>query len=88
MVLVELEYLYEIQRSKVPAVQVTAKLQAELGIEVCDYPFSKVAYAAIGESWTRDAFDRIIVAHAKANGMAPLITADEHIQAHYPQAIW
>ena len=84
----ELEYLYEIQRSKQPALQIAAKLQAELGVEICDYPFSKIAYAALGESWTRDTFDRIIVAHAKANGMAPLITADEHMQAHYSQAVW
>ncbi len=88
MMFLELEYMYEIRRSKLPALQTAAKLKAELGVTVCDYPFPKVAYAALGESWTRDAFDRTIVAHAKANGMAPLITADEHIQAHYIQAVW
>ena len=88
MVLVELEYLREIGRSKLAAIQVAAKLEAELGVEVCDYPFSKVAYAALHEKWTRDAFDRIIVAHARANASAPLLTADEQIHKHYEQAVW
>ena len=88
MVFLELEYLYETRRAKLPALQTAAKIEAELGITVCDYPFPKVAYAALGESWTRDAFDRIIVAHAKANGMAPLITADEQIRNHYASAVW
>ena len=88
MVLLEVEYLYEIRRTIVDALRTHAKLQAELGVEICDYPFPKVAYAALGEKWTRDAFDRMIVAHAKANGMAPLITADELMHAHYPQAVW
>jgi PIN domain nuclease of toxin-antitoxin system len=88
MALLELGYLYEIHRTVVPAVQVAAKLQAELGVEVCDFPFSKIAYAALGESWTRDAFDRTIVAHARANGTAPLITSDRKIQANYAEAVW
>ena len=88
VVLLELEYLYEIRRAPVAAVAASAKLQAELGVEVCDYPFPKVAYAALSETWTRDAFDRLIVAHAKANAAAPLITADEAIRAHYKPAVW
>jgi len=61
MVLVELEYLYEI---------------------------ATVAGAAIDEIWTRDVFDRIIVANARVNGLAPLISADERIAEHYPRAVW
>ncbi|MDQ1473147.1 MAG: hypothetical protein QOJ99_4627, partial [Bryobacterales bacterium] len=40
------------------------------------------------ETWTRDPFDLMIVSHAKANGYAPLVTADESIRAHYPKAVW
>ena len=36
----------------------------------------------------KDPFDRIIVAHAKANGTALLLTKDEVIRAHYPNARW
>ncbi len=88
MVLLELGYLYEIRRAPIAAVPAAAKLQAELGLEVCPYPFPKVAYAALSETWTRDSFDRLIVSHAKANAMAPLLTADEEIRAHYAPAIW
>ena len=88
MVVVELEYMHELGRGKLNAVQASAKLRAELGVEVCEYPFAKVAYAALHEKWTRDAFDRVIVAHARANASAPLLTADERIREHYEQAIW
>ena len=88
MVLVELQYLYEVKRIIVPAVQVAAKLQAELSVEICDFAWSKVAYAALGESWTRDAFDRFLVAHARANGRASLITADRNIRANYDESVW
>ena len=88
MVFLELEYLYEVQRTILPAVQVAAKLQAELDVDICDFPFNKLAFTALGESWTRDAFDRVIVAHARANGRAPLITSDRKIRANYAEAIW
>jgi PIN domain nuclease of toxin-antitoxin system len=42
----------------------------------------------LDEKWTRDPFDRLIVANAKANGFAWLISADEHIRNHYPRAVW
>ena len=41
---------------------------------------------ALREKWTRDPFDRLIVANAKAAG-APLITKDERIRKHYRRAI-
>jgi PIN domain nuclease of toxin-antitoxin system len=47
-----------------------------------------VARAALDEKWTRDAFDRIIVAQAKLNGLAPLISSDEEIAEHYPRTVW
>ncbi len=88
MALLELEYLYEVKRTIIPAVQIAAKLQAELGVEVCDFAYHKIVYAALGENWTRDAFDRTIVAHARANGSSPLITADRRIRENYPGAVW
>ncbi len=38
-------------------------------------------------TWTRDPFDRWIVATAKLH-RSPLITKDEKIQHHYADAIW
>ena len=88
MVLVELEYLYEIGRLTLPGKDVLRKLEHELGLRLCDLPFADVAKAALDEKWTRDAFDRIIVAHARLNGLAPLISSDEKIAAHYPRTVW
>lgn len=88
MAVVELQYLYEIRRIIVAPPEILMKLSAEIGLTVCDHPFPIIAEIALGEDWTPDPFDRIIVAHAKANGIAPLLTKDEAILANYPNARW
>ena len=88
IVLVELEYLYEVHRIKLPSQDVFVKLQHEIGLRICDLAFTSIARVTVGEKWTRDPFDRIIVAHAKANGLAPLVSADQEIQQHYLRTIW
>ena len=88
MAVVELQYLYEIQRIIVKPQDILVKLNAEIGLTVCDHPFPIIAEAALGETWTRDPFDRIIVAHARSNGVAPLLTKDETIRANYANARW
>jgi len=86
MAVVELEYLYGIGRIIVRSQEILVKLGAEIGLTICDHPFPAIAEMALGETWTRDPFDRIIVAHAKSNGAAPLVTKDENIRANYPNA--
>lgn len=88
MVLLELEYLHEIRRIVLPAQDILRKVEHELGLRLCNVPFEEVAKAALDEKWTRDAFDRIIVAQAKVRGLAPLISADERIAQHYPRTVW
>ena len=88
MAVVELQYLYEIRRVVVTPPDILVKLNAEIGLNVCNHPFPIIAEIALGETWTRDPFDRIIVAHAKANGVAPLLTKDEVIRANYHNARW
>ena len=88
MAVVELQYLYEIRRIVATPPDILVKLNAEIGLSVCDHPFPIIAEIALGETWTRDPFDRIIVAHAKANGLAPLLTKDEAIRANYRNARW
>jgi PIN domain nuclease of toxin-antitoxin system len=88
MAVLELEYLYEINRICVTPQSILVKLEMEIGLTVCDYAFQIIAEIAIGETWTRDPFDRIIVAHAKANAMSPLISKDEAVRANYPNTRW
>ena len=86
--LLELQYLYEIKRIVVTPQQILVKLNTEVGLTLCDHPFPIIAEVALGESWTRDPFDRLIVAHAKANGASLLLTKDEVIRANYAHAQW
>jgi PIN domain nuclease of toxin-antitoxin system len=88
MALVELGYLCEIGRIGVKPQEILLKLNGEIGLTVCDHPFPIIAETALGETWTRDPFDRLIVAHARSNGAAPLLTRDTAIQANYPNARW
>ena len=88
IVLLEMEYLFEIGRLTLRAKDILSKLEHELGLRVCDLPFAKVATAALDEKWTPDAFDRVVVAQARVNGLAPLISSDEQLAQHYPRTIW
>lgn len=88
MVLLEFEYLHEIGRARRTSREIQLKLEQETRIKVCALPFATVATIALDEKWTRDSFDRIIVAQAKANGFAFLISSDERIAKHYPRTVW
>jgi len=86
-VVLELELLHEIGRTRLTASAIVASLESEIGLRVCNLPFRDIVTHALKESWTRDPFDRLIVANAKAAG-APLVTKDEWILKHYRRAIW
>ena len=88
MAFLELEFLYVIKRSRLPARDLFDKVAHETGLRLCDLPFATIASAALVEGWTRDPFDRMIVAQAKANGFAWLISADEDFKRHYPRTVW
>jgi len=83
----ELAFLHEIGRLKPTATKVVSTLAADIGLRVCDLPFRTVVDHALAERWTRDPFDRLIVANAKA-AAAPLVTRDDRIHGHYSRALW
>jgi PIN domain nuclease of toxin-antitoxin system len=86
MVLLELEYLHEIKRIKVPARRIVDSLAAEIGLKICNASFPDVARKALEERWTRDPFDRIIVAQARLHA-ARLVTKDRLLRSRYPHAL-
>ena len=86
-VIYEWGMLHEAGKANVPPSAMLAALTRSIGLTVCGLPFRDVVEQAIAEGWTRDPFDRLIVANARAAG-APLVTADERILARYSRAIW
>ncbi|MDW8468760.1 MAG: PIN domain-containing protein [Burkholderiales bacterium] len=83
----ELQHLYELGRTRAPARTVVRVLADTLGLAVCSLPFEKVVEASERQSWTRDPFDRLIVAQASLSG-ASLLTKDRTIHEHYARAVW
>ena len=87
MVRLELQYLYEIGRAKVGAEAVLGDLRRSIGLSYCARPFTQIIETAERFSWTRDPFDRIIVAQA-AIGRNLLVTKDSSLLKHYKSAVW
>ena len=88
MVYLEFDNLLRLGRVKHTAAEIYTYLNATVGVNRCQIPFSTVAEFAVDNAWTTDPFDKIIVAQAQANHNAPLITSDSNIAEHYPQAVW
>ncbi len=87
MSVLELHYLYEIKRIPLKPYDILDKFKQFLHIEISKSGFAEVCEIAGGISWTRDTFDRIIVAEADLH-KAKLVTADEKILKHYKRAVW
>jgi len=87
VVLLEMEVLREIGRIRAPVADILDILTEDHGIEEAAGDLRTVVQQARLLGWTKDPFDRLLVAHALANG-ALLLTADETIRAHCTQARW
>jgi PIN domain nuclease of toxin-antitoxin system len=87
MVRMEMQFLNEIGRIKEKPQRILRVLMSDFGIRVCNDPFEPVVEAAEAVRWTRDPFDRIIVAQATLE-RAPLITKDDELRKHYKPCIW
>lgn len=85
-VLLELELLHEIGRLRVGAATIARELDRTLAIRLAGDRFCDVATEALAFAFTRDPFDRLIVAHA-ALLKAQLVTHDTLLQRHYPAAL-
>lgn len=87
IVRLELQYLHEIRRLKPSPDEVCRELASSVGLKISDRRFDEVVDAALAIGWTRDLFDRPIVAEARLAG-AQLVTRDRVIRDHYPLAVW
>ena len=87
VVRLELQYLFEIQRVTDEANEVVFDLSDRIGLKMCDKSFNTIVSSALDLSWTRDPFDRIIVANATVNRNI-LVTKDQNILKNYEKAMW
>lgn len=83
----ELQLLYEIGRIVKGPETVLVALGREIGLQVASTAFAEVVAAARRLHWTRDPFDRLIVAGA-ALASAKLVTKDRLIRRHYAASLW
>ena len=83
----ELQYLRESKKIKKSSSEIIEVLYKEINLKVCTKDFHNIIRESLGLHWTRDPFDRIMVAHAALNTNI-LLTKDDTIRDHYKQAIW
>ncbi|HEY4580237.1 MAG TPA: PIN domain-containing protein [Candidatus Acidoferrales bacterium] len=83
----ELQFLHEIGRITKGAGPVLAALSQELGLRIGEESFVRIVAKAREFAWTRDPFDRLMVAHA-ALVRARLVSKDQMIRKHFPGAVW
>ena len=83
----EVQYLFEIGRITEKPTKIILALRKEIGLRISNSSFGKVAEASCKEDWTRDPFDRLIVADARVN-KARLLSKDERIRKNYEKAVW
>ncbi|MEB3883112.1 PIN domain-containing protein [Lyngbya sp. CCY1209] len=87
MIRLELQYLYERGRISEQPEPMIADLDNLMGVKICELDFNTVIGCSLKIDWTRDPFDRIIVAHAAVNQNI-LLTKDRRILANYEHAQW
>ena len=87
VVLLELGYLNEVGRLTVAPPDLMRDLSVRLELVTADISAAALLTRAFDLSWSRDPFDRLLAAHALATGW-PLVTKDESLRQHLPQAWW
>ena len=87
MVRLEMSFLCEIGRVTEDPAGILGVLERDLGVQIETAAWLRASEIANHLSWTRDPFDRLIVAHALAYS-ADLCTRDRTIRDNYSHAVW
>jgi PIN domain nuclease of toxin-antitoxin system len=82
----EMQYLHEIGRIKITPARILSHLAAHAEVSLSGCQLRVIIDEAMKLGWTRDPFDRMIVANAQAE-KCRLITCDENILKHCRLAI-
>jgi PIN domain nuclease of toxin-antitoxin system len=87
MVTLELQYLCEIGKILHGPERILPDLKTALGLQVSSTPFVLIAEQACSLPWTRDPFDRLIVAEVLLLPQAQLITRDRLMRQYCSQIV-
>jgi PIN domain nuclease of toxin-antitoxin system len=87
VVQLELSYLHEIGRISRGGSHVLEALAKDIGLSVADVSFAQIMKSAEMLTWTRDPFDRMIVAHCVVAN-ATLVSKDALIRENFSRAVW
>ena len=87
MIRLELQYLYEIGRLGASPTQIIEYLTNQANLQICQKDFGSIIQQAMQITWTRDVFDRLIVANAMVNDNI-LLSKDHKILENFTHARW
>ncbi len=87
MVSLEMQFLLETGRIIAEPARILDALADSLGLRMDEQPFAAVMKESLAQKWTRDPFDRIIVAQALRAG-AVLVSKDRLIRRNYGKTCW
>lgn len=83
----EIEYLFEIEKIKDNSETICSFLEKNIDLRIENSSFLEIIKISLNEKWTRDPFDRIIVAHSKLKDYT-LISKDKKINKNYFRTIY
>jgi PIN domain nuclease of toxin-antitoxin system len=87
LVKLELQFLYEIERITERPEKILSFLEFALEINISTTPFSLIVEKSLDLSFTRDPFDRMILAEALAHE-GILVSADREIKKNSKAVFW
>jgi len=87
LVRLEMGFLREVGKLKVEPDQILGSVTSDYGAILTDDSLEALIPLAMPLSWTRDPFDRLLVATALLH-QAPLVTRDSRIHEHFRGAVW
>lgn len=87
IVRLELQDLLEIKRITETPDNIITDLSNSIGLKICDKAFNNIVNFSMRIGWTRDPFDRLIVANAAIQDDY-LITKDQTILSHYSNSLY
>lgn len=87
MSLLEIDCLHECKKISCSSHVIQKDLNDRIDLNIANDSFTEIVQEATGLRWTREPFDRLIVAHASLR-QASLLTKDSLIKKLFSRCIW